>query len=347
MGPRARGPRQVALAVLAAAFLAVEPAAAGGPDLELDVDKMASTARIDTGIFHPPVPGNELDAEIPLTGTCVLHRDERCAGGPGIRKLLRFEVRIHNRGDEDLILGNPEDHLALYKYSACHHHYHFKSAAQYLLLDESGSIVVRGRKQGFCLRDNLPSGPDSPPTIKYPECEFQGLQVGWADIYPAELDCQWIDITDVPPGDYLLYVAWNPAQLLPETRFDNNVGAVPVTVPPDDTDPPVVAAVEHPSARSLARGGRPLEVRWSARDDVGVVTQEVWLSTDDGRTFRQVVGDLPGDRSSFAFVVPPHVSTPRARIKVVARDASAQKGELTSARFRIVPAELALPRLAR
>jgi hypothetical protein len=336
----------IVAATLAAAWLAAATATtAAGPDLELDVEKMASTARLDTGIFHPPVPGTELDAEIPLTGTCVLHRDERCAGGPGIRKLLRFEVRIHNRGDEDLILGDPEDHLGLYKYSACHHHYHFKAAAQYLLLDESGETVVRGRKQGFCLRDNLPSGPDSPRTIKYAQCDFQGLQAGWADIYPAELDCQWIDVTDVPPGNYQIYVTWNPARLLPETRFDNNAAAVPFTIPPDDSDPPVVEAITSPPAGLLARGGRALEVAWSARDDAEVVTQEVWLSTDDGETFRQIVGDLPGDRTSFRFVIPPHVATQRARIKVVARDGEAQKGELVSERFRVARASLRLRRV--
>src|SRR4051812_1897009 len=52
--------------------------AADGPDLQLDIGRMSATARIDTGTFHSPVPGDELDAEVPLTGTCVLDRDERC-----------------------------------------------------------------------------------------------------------------------------------------------------------------------------------------------------------------------------------------------------------------------------
>lgn len=42
------------------------------------------------------------------------------------------------------------------------------------------------------------------------------------DTYKAELDCQWIDITDVPPGDYQLRLAVNPDQKVSELSYDNN-----------------------------------------------------------------------------------------------------------------------------
>jgi hypothetical protein len=56
-------------------------------------------------------------------------------------------------------------------------------------------------------------------------------------VYEADLPCQWIDVTDVPPGDYVLRATLNqprPESALPvlvERDYDNNVVEVPVTIP--------------------------------------------------------------------------------------------------------------------
>ncbi len=42
------------------------------------------------------------------------------------------------------------------------------------------------------------------------------------DLYKADLDCQWIDITDVPSGLYDLRLIVNPDYLIPESDHDNN-----------------------------------------------------------------------------------------------------------------------------
>ncbi|MBY0275481.1 hypothetical protein K2Z84_09070 [Candidatus Binatia bacterium] len=337
-------PTLVAAALVLGARAAAPAHAADGPNLVLDVERMRSTARLATGIFHRPGRAPALDSTIPISGTCVLHPDEACVGGPGIRKLLRFDVLVHNRGDADLAVGNPKLRPDLFVYSGCHRHYHFRGAARYELLDASGALVRTGRKQGFCLQDTLPSQlvTDTPPR-RY-DCADQGVQVGWADWYPATLDCQWIDVTDVPPGDYRLHVFWNPDRLMPESTLADNEGTIPIVIAPPADAAPVVDAITAPIAGAVAHAGRPLDVAWRAHDDGRIVTQEIWLSTDDGTTFTQIVGDVPGGRTRHRFLVPIGISSTSARLKIVARDASVQRGERVSAPFRIeVPRPIKLP----
>jgi hypothetical protein len=270
----------------------------------------------------------------PISGNCVLDPSEQCVGGPGIRKLLRFDVQVHNRGDEDIVIGDPRAHPDLFQYSACHGHFHFAQASLYELLNAGGDVVATGRKQGFCLEDTNPSSPATTWPRRY-NCENQGIQVGYSDVYPAELDCQWIDVTDLPPGPYTLHVLWNPEGLIPESSLDNNEGFVPITIPASEDPPPVVGRITHPTASAIVPAGRAARVAWSASDDGAIASQEVWLSRDDGAIWEQLAGNLPGAARSFYWSVPLSAVSDRARIKIVARDASADKGEAVSARFRI------------
>jgi hypothetical protein len=75
---------------------------------------------------------------------------------------------------------------------------------------------------------------------KYTDCGFiyqgttypgnQGIGVGWVDTYVRRLPGQWIDITDVPDGDYILDVETNPDHSFQEARYDNNSASKPVTL---------------------------------------------------------------------------------------------------------------------
>lgn len=164
---------------------------------------------------------------------CTLY--EGCVDGDGWRRVLRFDTKTANLGSRDLIMGVPANHPDLYTYSPCHEHHHFDNYANYTLLADGDPIAV-GHKQAFCLLDWEPyTWPDAgeQPTFT---CFNQGLSLGWSDTYAANLDCQWIDVTDVPPGDYTLRMDVNlpPPGLahstLVERDYTNNTLEIPVTL---------------------------------------------------------------------------------------------------------------------
>ena len=161
---------------------------------------------------------------------------EGCAQ-PGTRRLLRFTAESRNIGLGDLYLGNPATN-ALFIYATCHGHYHFEQYAQYDLLDTNSNVVATGHKVGFCLEDVRAWRTDPPaPPVRY-NCDNQGIQSGWADVYSSGLPCQYIDITEVPAGDYVLRLTINPDRLLVEERYDNNTILVPVNIPPTNCPSP-------------------------------------------------------------------------------------------------------------
>lgn len=164
-------------------------------------------------------------------GSCLLV--EGCVAAPGWRRVLRFDTSTPNAGSRDLTMGVPSNHPDLFHYSECHGHFHFDGYANYELLDPRGTPVALGHKQAFCLidLDNWANWG----SYNY-NCGNQGISVGMGDVYGANLECQFIDITDVAPGDYTLRVELN--RPLPETAvpplierdYANNVTEVPVTV---------------------------------------------------------------------------------------------------------------------
>jgi Lysyl oxidase len=139
-----------------------------------------------------------------------------------------------NVGTADLVVGDPTQN-ACFQWSDCHQHYHFKGVGKYTLYAEDGTTVVAiGHKQGFCIEDVEPIPALNPPPANPAQpntCTNQGLHVGWEDIYPNNIDCQWVDITGVPPGNYVLSVIVNSQRFLPESNYDNNEARVPVIIP--------------------------------------------------------------------------------------------------------------------
>ena len=172
--------------------------------------------------------------EIDVTPTsCTLF--EGCVDAQGARSVMRFALFTPNIGSRDLTLGIAANNPAIYHYSDCHEHYHFDEYARYELQEAGGGdSMATGHKQAFCLLDSTGWAWDE--EVETYDCANQGISRGWGDIYSDFLPCQWIDITGVPPGDYVIYATINQPRLdsayptLNEMDYTNNTVTVPVTI---------------------------------------------------------------------------------------------------------------------
>ncbi len=182
-------------------------------DLTVDTQVLADSVRVIDQFFGD----NACDVQ------------EACAT-PGSGRYLNFSTTTPNHGNADLVVGRPEAN-PFFHFSPCHQHYHFDQYANYRLLTQDGDVAATGHKQAFCLEDLEPVDQDA-GNARF-DCGNQGISVGWADTYGRHLDCQWIDVTGVPAGDYVLEVAVNPARVLGELDYTNDVVRVPVTLPDD------------------------------------------------------------------------------------------------------------------
>jgi hypothetical protein len=186
---------------------------------------------------------------------------------PGLRRLIRFSVMTPNIGNEDIYVGDPNEHIAagddLFELAECHKHYHFRHYATYELIGTGGE-VWKAAKRGFCMLDTDPNPAyygQAPRAGQYRSCGAvgipgnQGISAGWADTYRFTLPGQYfvLDGGDgqpvVPAGNYRIRITVNPAfeaengeacpnvdslglcHQLPESDYTNNSIEVPVYIP--------------------------------------------------------------------------------------------------------------------
>lgn len=194
----------------------------GQPDLVMDPQRFTAQMEIIDRLFEP--------------SDCAIA--EGVVGGSGYRRLLRFDTVVMNRGGGDLVIGDRTDpnnpYAESFVFHPCHGHYHIKNFSIYELLTLDGSVVVAGTKQGFCFEDSF-KYEDGGKSHGY-DCRYQGITAGWGDWYYKQLVGQWIDITGVPEGDYIVRVTLNQGAdgggLFPEgeNRYPN-VMQVQIHVP--------------------------------------------------------------------------------------------------------------------
>ncbi|TPP61867.1 Lysyl oxidase like protein 3 [Fasciola gigantica] len=140
-----------------------------------------------------------------------------------MRRLLRFSSIIHNVGTD---VFRPHEPKERWVWHACHMHYHsMKVFSYYKVLDSKKHVLAVGHKASFCLEDNV----CQPGYRMHFRCSTtlstrgdQGISPGCQDNYFHDYDCQWLDITDLPPGKYTFHLILNPDFLVPEVTYSNN-----------------------------------------------------------------------------------------------------------------------------
>lgn len=129
---------------------------------------------------------------------------EGCIQGYGQRDIIRFSTHIDNIGERDYYIGVPDVNSSQFTFDNCHNHFHYEGYAEYILFDENGELLPIGFKNGFCVLDLVCDWGIG----KY-GCGNMGITAGCGDIYGSSLSCQWIDVTDVPDGNYTFVMRTN------------------------------------------------------------------------------------------------------------------------------------------
>jgi hypothetical protein len=130
----------------------------------------------------------------------------------------------------------------VYAKEKTHQHWHFSSAARYSVV--AGGTTRVSDKVGFCMFDSF--GPAHwfaysvqgaagerwcRPNEPTASTVRMGLSPGGADIYTAQLERQWVDITGLDPGRVVVRGEANPLHCVLESNSANNDTQVTREIP--------------------------------------------------------------------------------------------------------------------
>jgi Lysyl oxidase len=158
------------------------------------------------------------------------------------RSTRAMEVRQLVRSSDGSTRSRSVDGEIRYVRSETHAHWHLLGFERYELRDaRSGDLVQPDAKTGFCLGDRYETSRDTElenepsEAVWTEECGrrqpglltvSEGISPGYGDDYDPALEGQFLDVTSIPPGRYLLVHRANPDSTLEESSYDNNAASL-------------------------------------------------------------------------------------------------------------------------
>jgi hypothetical protein len=200
------------------------------PDLDQEVPSELTVARVDgryvlgfrSAVRNIGAGPLIIDGHRPGADTAAMRADQVIVRDGAPREVVRDVGRLR------------------YVVSPDHRHWHLLRFQRYELRRPGGSVALaRDRKTGFCLGDRytvrgvrLPARAARP--LYRSRCGLgrtrllgirEGISVGYGDDYAPTLEGQYLPLTGLPDGDYVL-VHRVAAQRIRETRHDNDAASV-------------------------------------------------------------------------------------------------------------------------
>ena len=178
---------------------------------------------------------------------------------PGATDMTAHQVV--RRSDGSSYVRSPSAGTLRYVRASDHEHWHLLGFDRYELWSQDARTRLRrDRKQGFCIGDRfsllsnqrMKHQPRKPEFTSY--CEknrpqithiSEGISVGWGDDYRANIEGQYIDVTGIPAGRYLLVHRTNATHGLRELNPFNDVACAPIelSAPGATGEPPTVTTL--------------------------------------------------------------------------------------------------------
>ena len=152
----------------------------------------------------------------------------------GSHRVLRFNMITLNRGDKDLVIGDPRDPDTQKKFfdpvdprltEGLGYKFKRQPFFVYSLRNDDSSVKLSGHKEAFCF-DGFEMG----------NCYKQGLPAleKMSDTYEYDMACQFVVIDNIPDGEYILEATVNAQRLIEEDDYDNNTVTVRLEIKGDN-----------------------------------------------------------------------------------------------------------------